>query len=158
MTELEQTRLEIVKFMRGSYRLDEMAGMFYDIPCVKFRQGKKTIVSINLHEDHYDFQIILGKAEREKFETARNEFPPGIPELYDRERTLHDGKWLFIRVDSRETFEPVKKLILMKKKPNRKPFAKESALFGKRLAATGAISACTTPGSPRHSARCSFRT
>lgn len=131
MTELEKVRLEIVRFMRGKYRLDEAAGMFYDTPCLKFRQGKKTIVSINLHEDHYVFQIILGKAEREKFEAARNEFPPEIQELYDRERTLHDGKWLFIRVDSRETFEPVKKLILLKKKPNRKPLSKANVILGK---------------------------
>ncbi len=52
MTEIEKVVTEIVKFMRGKYRLDEVAGMFYDVPCVKFRQGKKTIVSINLHKDH----------------------------------------------------------------------------------------------------------
>ena len=71
MTELQKVGLEIVKFMRGKYRLDEVAGMFYEIPCVKFRQGKKTIVSINLHKDYYVFQIILGKAEREKFEAIK---------------------------------------------------------------------------------------
>ena len=131
MTEFEKVGLEFVKFMRGKYRLDEVAGMYYDIPCLKFRQGKKTIVSINLHKDHYDVQIILGKAEREKFEVIRNEFPIEIQELYDRERTLHDGKWLLIRVDDLPTLEAVKKLILIKKKPNRKPVSKENAVFGK---------------------------
>ena len=63
MIEFEKVGLEICKFMRDKYKLDEVAGMYYDIPCLKFRQGKKTIVSINMHEDHYDFQIILGKAE-----------------------------------------------------------------------------------------------
>ena len=57
--------------------------MFYDVPCVKFRQGKKTIVSINLYKDHYVFQIILGKLEREKFEIVKYEFPLEIQELYD---------------------------------------------------------------------------
>ena len=131
MTEFEKVGLEIVKFMRGKYRLDEVAGMYYDIPCLKFRQGKKTIVSINLYKDHYDFQIILGKAEREKFEAIKHEFPIEIQKLYDNERTLHDGKWLLIRVDDLHTFEVVKKLILIKKKPNRKPFSKEDAVFGK---------------------------
>jgi len=131
MTELDKTGLEIAKFIRGHYRLDEVPGMFYDIPCLKFRQGKKTIVSINLHKDYYDFQMILGKAERDQFEAVRHEFPVGIQELYDRQPALHDGKWLFIRVDSLETFEPVKKLILMKKNPNRKPFSKENAVIGK---------------------------
>lgn len=131
MTEFEKVRLEIVKFMRGKYKLDEVAGMYYDIPCLKFRQGKKTVVSINLHEDHYDFQIILGKVEREKFEAIRHEFPIEIQELYDSERTLHDGKWLLIRVDNLHILESVKKLILIKKNPNRKPVSKENAVFGK---------------------------
>lgn len=131
MTEFERVRLEIVKFMRGKYKLDEVAGMYYGIPCLKFRQGRKTIVSINLHENHYDFQIILGKAEREKFEAMRHGFPTEIQELYDNERTLHDGKWLLIHVDDLHTFEAVKKLILLKKNPNRKPFSKEGAVFGK---------------------------
>lgn len=131
MTEFEKVGLEIVKFMRGKYKLDEVAGMYYDIPCLRFRQGKKTIIAINLHKDHYDFQIVLGKLEREKFEAIKHEFPIEIQELYDNERTLHDGKWLLIRVDNLETLEVVKKLILLKKKPNRKPLSKETAIWGK---------------------------
>lgn len=131
MTEHDKIGLEIVKFMRGNYRLDEVAGFYYKMPCLKFRQGKKTIVSINLHEDYYDFQIILGKAERESFEVARQDFPIEIQELYDRERTLHDGKWLLIRVADLKTLEAVKKLILIKKKPNRKAFSKDAAVYGK---------------------------
>lgn len=131
MTEFEEVRLEIVKFMRGKYQLDEVAGMYYDIPCLRFRQSKKTIVSINLYEDHYDFQIVLGKAEREKFEAIKHEFPVEIQKIYDNERTLHDGKWLLIHVHDLHTLEAVKKLILIKKKPNRKQFSKENAVFGK---------------------------
>lgn len=131
MTEFEKVKLETVKFMRGKYRLDEVAGKYYDINCLKFRQGKKTILSINIHDNHYDFQIILGKAEREKFEAQRNEFSQSIQDLYDKERTLHDGKWLLIRVDNLIDLEEVKKLILIKKKPNRKPFSKENAVYGK---------------------------
>ena len=131
MTEFEKVSLEIVTFMRGKYRLDEVAGMYYDVPCVKFRQGKKTIVSINLHKDYYEFQIILGKAEREKFEAVKQDFPQEIQELYDKERTLHDGKWLLVRVDSLQMWEAVKNLILLKKNPNRKPLSKETLLYGK---------------------------
>lgn len=75
MTELEKISLEFVKFMRGKYRLDEVAGMYYEIPCLKFCQGKKTIVSVNIHKDYYDIQIVLGKAEQEKFDAIRDELP-----------------------------------------------------------------------------------
>jgi hypothetical protein len=74
-TELEKVSRETMRFMRGKYALDEIPGRYYDIDCLKFRQGKKTILSINIHDDYYDFQIILGKAEREKFEAWRDEFP-----------------------------------------------------------------------------------
>ena len=122
---------EIAKFMRGEYRLDESTGMFYDVPCLKFRQGKKTIVSINFRPDSYEFQIIFGKAEREKFEAIKHEFPAAVRELYEQARTLHDGKWLFVDVRSFSDWETVRKLILIKKKPNRKALSKENALYGK---------------------------
>lgn len=130
MTEFEKLGIEIARFMRCKYRLDEVAGKHYEVDCLKFRQGKKTIVSINLHEGYYVFQLIFGKAEREKFEARRNAFPKAIQDIYDSARTLHDGKWLFIRVDNPVTFEAVIKLILIKKKPNRKPFSTENAIYG----------------------------
>ena len=128
-TELQKVSEETMRFMRGKYALDEVAGKYYDIDCLKFRQGKKTILSINIHEDHYDFQLIYGKAEREKFEAKRDEFPIAIQDLYDKERTLHDGKWMLIRVDNLTTLDTVKQLILIKKKPNRKAFPKEWAVY-----------------------------
>ncbi|NLK87382.1 MAG: DUF3788 family protein [Clostridiaceae bacterium] len=130
-TEFQKVSEETVRFMRGKYALDEVPGKYYGIDCLKFRQGKKTILSVNIHEDHYDFQIIYGKAEREKFEARRDEFPQSIVELYDKAHTYHDGKWMLIRVDNLETLEAVKKMILIKKKPNRKPFSKENAFYGK---------------------------
>lgn len=130
-TEFEKVKDEIIRFMRGKYRLDEVPGKYYDIDCLKFRQGKKTILSINLYEDYYDFQIIFGKAERKKFEERREDFPLSIVNLYDEAHTYHDGKWMLIRVDTLEKLDSVKKMILLKKKPNRKPFQKENAIYGK---------------------------
>ncbi len=131
MTEFDKVGLEIVKFMRGNYRLDEVPGKYYDADCLKFRQGSRTIVTVNLYVDHYEILIILGKAEREKFEAVKQEFPIEIQHLYDQERTLHDGKWLLIRVADLQTLDAVKRLILIKKKPNRRPIPKENATFGK---------------------------
>lgn len=130
-TMLQKISDETMHFMRGMYVLDEVPGKYYEIDCLKFRQGKKTILSINLYDDYYDFQIIFGKAEREKFEARRDEFPQSIIDIYDKAHTYHDGKWMLIRVDNIETLESVKKMILIKKKPNRKPFPKENAAYGK---------------------------
>lgn len=128
--ELQKISEETMRFLRGKYALDEVPGKYYDIDCLKFRQGKKTILSINIHEDHYDFQIIFGKVEREKFEARRNEFPNAIQDLYDKAHTYHDGKWMLIRVEDMATLGVVKQMILIKKNPNRKPFPKEQAIYG----------------------------
>ena len=127
--ELQKVSEETMRFMRGKYVLDEVAGKYYDIDCLKFRQGKKTILSINIHEDHYDFQIIYGKAEREKFEARLAEFPATIQELYKQSKALHDGLWMLIRVDNLEMLEALKQMIMIKKRPNRKPFPKEQAVY-----------------------------
>ncbi|HWS30008.1 MAG TPA: DUF3788 family protein [Clostridia bacterium] len=130
MTELQKVSTETMRFMRGKYALDEVPGKYYDIDCLKFRQGKKTILSINIHNDRYDFQVIFGRAERERFEAERDSFPQTIRELYDSSHTYHDGKWMLISVSDLETLETVKRLILIKKKPNRRPFSKEQPIYG----------------------------
>lgn len=43
MTELQKVSEETMRFMRGKYVLYEVAGKYYEIDCLKFRQGKKTI-------------------------------------------------------------------------------------------------------------------
>lgn len=91
--------------------------------------GQKNILSINIHDNRYDFQVIFGKAERKKFEVQRAEFPLFIQEIYDGSKTHYDGKWMLIPVADLGTLEVVKKLILIKKNPNRKPFPKEQAIY-----------------------------
>ncbi len=118
MTELERVSHEAMVFMRGKYRLDEVGDGRDEL---KFRQGKKTILTVYTREDRFDFMIIFGKAEREAFEARREEFSPWVREVYDGSKTYHDGKWMMFGVDSVERLEEIKPLILMKKRPNRKP-------------------------------------
>lgn len=128
MTTLEQISHETMVFMRGKYRLDEI-GDGKDV--LKFMQGRRTIVTIYIHEDHYSFLIIFGKKERECFERQRSEFSKEIQERYDDAKTYHDGKWVIFDVDTLGQLEEIKKLIYIKKKPNRKPFPKEGAIYSK---------------------------
>ena len=130
-TEMQRVTEEIARFMRGRYALDEVPGKHYENDCLRFRQGKKTIVTIIFHEDYYDFLIVYGKAERDKFEGQRGEFPPSIVEIYDKAHTYHDGKWMQIRLHNLETLEAIKKMILIKKRPNRRQLPKENAVIGK---------------------------
>ena len=56
MTILEQISHEIMVFMRGKYRLDEIGDGKDEL---KFKQGTKTILTIYIHEDRFTFLIIL---------------------------------------------------------------------------------------------------
>lgn len=122
----ERVSEETMRFMRGKYKLDEVGNRKDEL---KFRGGGKTVLTILIREDHFDFVIILGKAEREEFELERGTFPKTICDIYDSTRTYHDGKWMLIPVAELDTLEAVKRLIMIKKKPNRKPFPKDTAVY-----------------------------
>jgi hypothetical protein len=128
MNELEKISHETMVFMRGKYCLDEIGDGKNEL---KFKQGQKTILTIYIHDDKYTFLVIFGKKEREIFEATRNDFSQFILNYYDNSKTFHDGKWMFIDVTTLEQLEEIKKLIQIKKKPNRKPFSKENALYSK---------------------------
>lgn len=126
MTTLEKISHETMVFMRGKYRLDEIGDGNNEL---KFKQGKRTILTVYTHEDRFTFLIIFGRGERECFDGRRDEFSGYIYDCYDNSKTYHDGKWMFIDVTEPWQLEDIKKLIQIKKKPNRKPFPKENAIF-----------------------------
>lgn len=124
---LDRISEETMRFIRGKYLLDEIG----DKKEVRFKHGKKTIFNIHFHEDKYVFQLVYGKQEREKFELLRNNFSLSIQKIYDETEVLHDGKWMFIDVDTLERLEEVKELIKIKRKPDRKPFSKDNIILSK---------------------------
>ncbi|MCL1910456.1 MAG: DUF3788 family protein [Kiritimatiellaeota bacterium] len=127
MTGLEKVSAATMRFMRGKYALDEVGNGKDEL---KFRRAGKTVLTIYIREGRFDFLVVFGKAERAKFEARRDEFPQKIRDIYDAAKTFHDGKWIWFGVSDLETLEVVKELILIKKKPNRKPFPKDGAVYG----------------------------
>ena len=148
MTELELVSHETMAFMRGRYRLDELGNGRDEL---KFRQGRRTILTVYIHPDRYAFMLIFGRRERELFEAQRAEFPQYILDCYDGARTYPDGKWMLIDVTTRAQLEQVKRLILIKKRPNRSRLPVRARCT--RYAASAATCACTTPARTRRGAR-----
>lgn len=128
MTVLQKISEETMRFMRGKYVLDEVGNGKDEL---KFRRGGKTVLTVYIRENCYDFLIIFGKAEREKYEKERDTFPKVIRDIYDGSKTYHDGKWMMIPIADLDTLEAVKRMIMIKKKPNRKAFPKETAIYSK---------------------------
>lgn len=109
-------------------RIDEL----YDMECIwnsggkawdyeyKYRRGGKTLCALYARKDCIGFMVVLGKAEREKFETCRMEFSDEVQKIYDETETYHDGKWLMFTPENADLFEDFVRLLKIKRKPNRK--------------------------------------
>ncbi|MDR5781336.1 DUF3788 domain-containing protein [Caballeronia sp. LZ065] len=61
--------------------------------------------------------VVLGRAEREKFEERRYSWSPRLVKLYDETRAYPDGKWLTIPILSAEDRDEVMELASMKRPP-----------------------------------------
>ena len=86
----------------------------------KFKKGGKTLCAFYFKENVLGFMIIFGKDERTKVEEIRKEFSPDVLETYDNAQTFHDGKWVMFEITDDSLLEDLKKLLLIKRKPNRK--------------------------------------
>jgi len=86
---------------------------------VKYRRGGKTLCTLYPREQGVRVLVILGKAEREKFEAEREKFTQYINDFYDNTRQYHDGRWLYIDLQP-HIVEDVKRLVLIKRKPNKR--------------------------------------
>jgi hypothetical protein len=128
MTELNHIVQETVKFMRGEYLLDEIGNGKNE---VKFRHGKKTILTVYIQEDRLDFLIVFGQKEREEYAKISDTFSDNVRNIYDSTKTFHDGKWMMFHITDLKILDEMKKLIYIKKKPNRKPLPKENAIYSK---------------------------
>lgn len=66
------------------------------------------------------FMIILGKDERLKFESDRENYSEEVRKIYDEARTYHDGKWIMFEPVDTLLFNDLIGLLRIKRKPNRK--------------------------------------
>ena len=86
----------------------------------KFRKGGKTLCAFYFKDNTLGFMIIFGKDERTKVEKIRNELSSDVLETYDNAETFHDGKWVMFDITNNSIIEDLKKLLFIKRKPNKK--------------------------------------
>ena len=86
----------------------------------KYRRGGKTLCALYAREHCVGFMIILGKAERLKFETDRDSYSKEVQRIYDKTQTYHDGKWLMFEPIDTSLFDDFIRLLRIKRRPNRK--------------------------------------
>ena len=62
--------------------------------------------------------VVLGRAEREKFEERRYAWRPSLVKLYDEAKAYIDGKWLTLAIASTDDLHEVVELLTMKRPPS----------------------------------------
>jgi hypothetical protein len=61
--------------------------------------------------------VVMGGAEREKFEERRTIWRPQLVKLYDEAKSYIDGKWLTVAISSSDDLHDVTELLTMKRPP-----------------------------------------
>lgn len=86
----------------------------------KYRKGGKTLCALYAKENCFGFMIIFGKEERAKFEENREHYSLAVQKVYDSCQTFHDGKWMMFELTDTSLFDDIEKLLLIKRKHNKK--------------------------------------
>jgi hypothetical protein len=83
-----------------------------------YRPGGKALVSLYPQQDSFVAQVVLGKDQLDK--ALRLSLGEKVGKMVRETPLLHDGKWLFIPVDSQADLQDVQQLLLVKKRPVKK--------------------------------------
>ncbi|NNH42044.1 DUF3788 domain-containing protein [Rhizobium laguerreae] len=80
---------------------------------------KKTKAFTTLVPEYRQFSavVVMGGAEREKFEERRYVWRLELVKLYDEAKTYMDGKWLTLTISSADDLHDVTELLTMKRPP-----------------------------------------
>lgn len=82
-----------------------------------YRKSGKSLVTLFPQQDYFVAQVVLGRDQVEKALTI----PLGenVSRVLHETPSLHDGRWLFIKVQTEKDVENVEQLLLVKKQPKR---------------------------------------
>jgi Protein of unknown function (DUF3788) len=82
---------------------------------VKYRKGGRTLVSLTPDRGEFTALVVLGAAESD---AARDlELGDHVRRVFDEAKPLHDGRWLFIKVESDRDVDDVEALLAVKRRP-----------------------------------------
>ena len=121
-TELHNVWNRLCQLIEQSYEMEQLwnrGGKAWTYE-YKYRKGGKSLCALYAKERTLGFMVILGKDERAKFEMQRELFSNEVQMIYDEATTFHDGKWIMFELKNTELFNDMERLLLIKRKPNRK--------------------------------------
>jgi hypothetical protein len=110
----------LTRFIADNYGI-KVDFMFYGKNygwALRFRRGSKTLLSMYPGTESFVVQIVLGQIEAEKafdLDLGKN-----VRRHLENTHQFHEGRWLFIKKESEQDLNDVKKLLLVKSRPVKK--------------------------------------
>ena len=120
----EQTKdtwVELTRFIDDQYSIAPET-IFYGVKygwTVRYRKSGKTLCSLFPEKGGLTVLVTLGKQEVEKALAARDKFSSQINKLLTSTKQLHDGRWLWIRLTTKDQTRDIKELLLIKRRPKK---------------------------------------
>lgn len=113
---------EITSFLADKYNFEPetvFGGKKYGWE-VRYRRSGKTLCALHPEKGAFTILIVLGRKEVEHALAELNEFSPDISAIITGAKQYHDGRWLWIRILNKDNNEDIKRLLQIKKKPQKK--------------------------------------
>lgn len=77
----------------------------------------KSFCTLIPEKDRFALLLVFGAEERTKVEGIQASLSPYTSNEYDEAQTYHDGKWLFLTIDSEDVLDDAFSLLAIKRKP-----------------------------------------
>jgi len=113
---------DVVSFLEDNYNFEPetiYGGQKYGW-VVRYRRSGKTLCALYPERGAFTILIVLGKKEVEQALVGLPEFNPGVADTISNAKQYHDGRWLWIRVLNKDDTDDVKRLVQIKKRPQKK--------------------------------------
>ena len=109
--------VSLVEYIQESYHIKVVPSYGerkygWELGC---RKGSAPLLSAFPQKDGFTVQIILGKKQVE--EAPRLNLSKNVGITFENARQFHDGRWLYIKVETEQDIDDIKKLLRAKVKP-----------------------------------------
>ncbi len=86
---------------------------------IRYRKSGKTLCSLFPEKDAFTVLVVLGMKEVEKTQSMIGKLNSEVRSLFENTEQLRDGRWLWIRVLTKDDIESIKLLLNTKRKPKK---------------------------------------
>jgi len=85
---------------------------------VRFRAGGKALLSIYPRKESFTVQIVLSQTGAEQALSLN--LSKKVRKVIEEAHQFHEGRWVFIKVESQQNLNDIQRLLLIKSQPSKK--------------------------------------